>query len=302
MQCVVTGSAGQLGRCLVDRIQRSANHQLVWAPERAAFDLDDLDGLSSIFGAERGQGADVLFNAAAYTAVDRCESEESTALRTNGLAPGKLAARCRAHGVRFVHVSTDYVFGGDHHSPYPHDAPTAPRTAYGRTKLAGEEAVMAEAPDSLIVRTSWVFGPGKNFVTAILEQARKRRSGEIEGPLSVVADQTGSPTYADHLAGGLIELVERSERGMTPGIYHLAGEGETTWWGFARRILDETGHADLEIERTRTEDLNVAAARPAYSVLDTSRAAAQGVRLARWQDGLAGYLKSLHPATIVEGA
>lgn len=118
----------------------------------------------------------------------------------------------------------------------------------------------------------------------------------------MVDDQTGSPTYADHLATGLIALAERLSDGMSPGLYHLAGEGETTWWGFAREILDRTGYTDLEIDPKCTEELNLAAMRPAYSVLDTGRAAKQGVRLPSWQEGLAAYLASPEGAPLVEGA
>ena len=161
---------------------------------------------------------------------------------------------------------------------------------------------MSEFPDSLIVRTSWVFGPGRNFVSAILDQARKRRSGEVSGHLAVVDDQTGSPTYAGHLATGLISLAERLANGMSPGIYQLTGAGETTWWGFAREILDRCGYTDLEIDPKCTEELSLAARRPIYSVLDTEPAAKQGVRLPSWQEGLAAYLASPEGVVLLEGA
>lgn len=297
MRCVVTGSGGQLGRCLVRRLSAHPEHELLWSPGRAECDLADPDATERLFEAGSGEGATVLFNAAAHTAVDRCESEQTLAHRVNVEGPARLARRCRQAGVLLVHVSTDYVFSGEGQTPWREDAPTAPINAYGRSKLLGEAAVSEIDADALIVRTSWIFGPGRNFVGAIIDQAQKRRRGEVEGPLSVVDDQVGSPTYAAHLADGLLELAEIALGGAGPsepvrGIYHLSGSGCTTWFDFARAILDRTGFGDLEIEPRKTFELDLPAKRPAYSVLDTSRAAACGVRLPAWEEGLDAYLAS----------
>jgi len=284
---------------------------------------EDIDRLLE---AGPGEGAEVVFNAAAYTAVDRCEREEALAYATNAEGAERLARRCKEKGALLVHVSTDYVFDGTASEPYSEAEPTSPASAYGRTKLAGEEGVLSAAASHLVVRTSWVFGPGRNFVAAILEQARKRRSGELTGPLRVVDDQVGSPTYADHLSVGLVSLAERALGGAartdaqpceesdakTPGgdaqragepiegLYHLTSAGHTSWWGFARRILDRTGHEDLEIDRMKTASLDLPAARPAYSVLDTSRAGALGVDLPPWEQGLDDYLASSEGQALVE--
>jgi dTDP-4-dehydrorhamnose reductase len=186
-----------------------------------------------------------------------------------------------------VHVSTDYVFDGDAERPYEEEDTPAPRSVYGRSKLEGEERVRAVSEDFLVVRTSWVYGRGRNFLAAILAQAEARRRGEAAGPLRVVDDQHGRPTYAEDLASGLRGLVERGAR----GVYHLAGGGEAaTWWELARACLDAAGFADLVVDRIRTEDLQLDAARPARSVLDCSKAEARGVRLRRWQDALVAYL------------
>jgi len=302
MRCVVTGSGGQLGRCLVRRIGAADQHELAFAPGHDAFDLTNAGHVERLFEVGFGGRADVVFNAAAYTAVDRCEQEQALANEVNAAGPGRLARRCQDEGILLVHVSTDYVFAGDANVPYPEDAPTSPVNAYGRSKLEGERAVLESAPGALVVRTSWVFGPGRNFVGAIVDQARKRRTGDAEGPLAVVDDQVGSPTYADHLAAGLIALAERARDasgaggalGDEPvrGLYHLAGAGSTTWWDFARKILDRTGYADLEIDRMKTVQLDLPAARPAFSVLDTGRAAGLGVSLPRWEQGLDDYLSS----------
>ena len=210
------------------------------------------------------------------------------AFAANARAPEQLARACADRGARFVHVSTDYVFAGDATEPYREEDATGPNTAYGRTKLAGEQRVRAVNADALVARTSWVYGPGKNFVAAILRQAALRRSGEVAGPLRVVDDQAGCPTYADDLATALRQLVAASAN----GVVHLCNRGAITWWDFARAILDETGHADLEIDRAKTADLDLPAPRPAFSVLDCSRAASLGVVLRPWRDALVSYLGS----------
>lgn len=315
MRCVVTGSGGQLGRCLTRRLRESEVHALSAALGRGECDIASEADVDRLFTQGAGADAEVVFNAAAYTAVDRCETDVETAHAVNAVGAGLLARRCQERNILLVHVSTDYVFAGDARVPYAVDAEPSPRSAYGRTKLAGERAVLEACDRHLVVRTSWVFGPGRNFVAAILEQARKRRSGEQEGPLRVVDDQEGSPTYADHLAAGLVALAERalddrtlpaepSNRRGEPvrGLYHLTGAGRTTWWGFARRILDRTGHADLEIHRMKTASLDLAAPRPAYSVLDVGRAAALGIRLPSWEQGLDDHLASPEGAAQLEGA
>jgi dTDP-4-dehydrorhamnose reductase len=258
----------------------------------AAVDIDDVDvadadALARFFDGLR-EPPDVVANAAAFTQVDRCEREPELARRANGVAPGLLAERCRELGARLVHVSTDYVFAGDASRPYREDDPPAPRSAYGRTKLEGEQRVRAVSPDFLVVRTSWVFGAGRNFVAAILAQALARRRGEASGPLRVVDDQRGRPTYARDLADGIWRLVEGGARGL----YHVANEGVATWWDLARFCLDEAGCRDLEVLKISSGELEVDAPRPAWSVLDTTKAAGQGVALRSWQDAVKDYLRS----------
>jgi len=333
MRWVVTGSGGQLGSCLTRRLEADPRERLLLAPTHAELDIADPGAVERMFGALRDDPPDVLVNAAAFTAVDRCETEGELAMRVNGEAPGLLAEHCRESGTGLVHVSTDYVLAGDAEAPCREDAPIAPRTAYGRTKAEGERRVLEASERTLVVRTSWVFGPGKNFVRTMLEQAAGRPRGEAAGPLRVVADQTGCPTYADDLAGGIQALATLAfapvpaddsearrphraapEGGLaepTPnagdtekvrGILHLCGTGETTWWGFARAILDQTGFGDLEIEQITTEELDLLAKRPHYSVLDCGRAAALGVRLRRWEEGLRAYLDSPEALCALKGA
>lgn len=298
MRWIVVGSGGQLGRCLVRQLEAERVVESVVACTRADLDLAELDGLADRVEDLKLCERDVLANAAAYTAVDACETDLDAATAANASGPERLARACSQSGARFVHVSTDYVFDGRASAPYAEDHPTGPNTAYGRTKLDGEQRVLAANPDALIVRTSWVFGPGRNFVGAILRQAALRRSGEVRGPLSVVDDQRGCPTYAADLARGIRELIAAG----ASGFIHLCNAGAITWWDFARAILDETGHGDLEIERAKTADLSLPAPRPAYSVLDCSRAAELGVVLRPWREGMVDYLASEDGPVSVAGS
>jgi len=288
MRWIVTGSQGQLGSCLVRQLESDPRVSRVVALTRAELDLADVSGIERTAAGWALNRDDVIANAAAYTAVDACESDEAAASAVNAVGPEVLASICAEQGARFVHVSTDYVFAGDASEPYREEAKTGPKTAYGRTKLEGEQRVVAANANAIVARTSWVYGPGKNFVAAILRQAGLRRSGEVEGPLSVVDDQTGCPTYSDDLATALRQLVAAGASGLV----HLCNRGAITWWDFARAILDETGHADLEIDRASTAELDLPAPRPAFSVLDCGRAASLGVVLRPWREALLGYLAS----------
>ncbi len=284
---IIAGCRGQLGTALEQHLSSDPDCQVVAAVDLPEVDLADRGAVAELF---RGFDSppDFLVNAAAFTHVDRCEREPEAAHRGNVLAPEVLAEACVKHGVRLVHVSTDYVFAGDSETPYTEEDAPAPRSGYGRTKLAGEQAVLSLCPNSLIVRTSWVFGRGRNFIAAILEQAQKRRTGELEGPLKVVADQHGRPTYAYDLAEGILGLLKRP----ADGIFHLANSGVATWWDLARACLDYAGFSDLSVERIRTDELVLDAPRPAWSVLDTSKAEAVGVTMRSWQDALSAYLES----------
>ena len=280
---LVTGARGQLGSALCERL--AAAGVPVRGLAHAELDVADAAAVRARLEAERPAG---VLNAAAFTAVDRCEREPEVAARGNAEAPAALARACLAVGARLVHVSTDYVFDGSGSRPYREDDPTGPRSRYGATKLAGERAVLTASPDFLVVRTSWVFGRGRNFIAAILDQAAKRRTGEASGPLRVVGDQQGRPTYAVDLAAAIWRLVELG----ASGLYHVANEGVATWWELARFCLDETGCHDLPIQKISTGELRVDAPRPAWSVLDTSKARDLGVALRSWQEAARAYLTS----------
>lgn len=284
---VVTGAGGQLGRCLVARLQSDPANELAVGFDRRALDIADEAALHRALTTLPGGPPDVVANAAAMTQVDRCETEPEEAAAGNTTGPAALAQLCQELGARFVHVSTDYVFDGTGTRPYTETDPTAPRSVYGRSKLEGERRVLAAQPDALVVRTAWVFGPGRNFVRTILEAAARARRGEAP-PLRVVADQRGSPSYAGDLADGIVRLVDANARGLV----HLTNAGIATWWELARAAVDAWGHPELPIEQVSTDEFPRPAPRPAWSVLDNAKAVQLGVRLPDWREGLRRYLES----------
>jgi len=295
---VIAGCRGQLGYALGRQLAEEPGCEVLAAVDLPEVDISDPNAVGRLlYGLD--PAPDFLVNAAAFTHVDRCEREPEAARRANAVGPGVLAEACARVACRLVHLSTDYVFAGDAERPYGEEDAPAPRCVYGRTKLEGEERVRAVSDDFLVARTSWVYGRGRNFLAAILAQAEARRRGEASGPLRVVDDQRGRPTYAEDLAVGLRWLLERGAHGL----YHLAGGGDaTTWWELARACLDAGGFEDLVVDRIRTEELNLPAARPARSVLDCSKAEARGVRLRSWRDALAAYLEAPESPLAAESA
>jgi len=287
MRWLVTGARGQLGHALAAQLAADPRSELAAAVDLPEVDVADARAVEALLGGPAPR-ADVVVNAAAFTHVDRCEREPEAAWRANAGAPGLLAEACARRGIRLVHVSTDYVFAGDASEPYREDDEPAPRSLYGRTKLEGERRVRAALPDALVVRTSWLFGRGRNFLAAILAQAEARGPGGAGGPLRVVDDQRGRPTWAVDLAEGIRRLVDR----QASGLYHVAGGGIASWWELARACLDEAGFGSLEVQPIRTRDLELAAPRPAWSVLDCSKAQALGVAPRPWREAVRAYLRS----------
>jgi dTDP-4-dehydrorhamnose reductase len=235
---------------------------------------------------------DMIVNAAAYTAVDRAEREEALAMRINGEAVGELGAWAAAHGALVVHYSTDYVFDGNATVPYPVDASTGPLSAYGRSKLAGEEALRASGADHLILRTAWVYAPhGHNFLRTMLRLGAEREE------LRVVIDQQGAPTSTALISrASLVALqqwiVEPTRRAALRGTHHLVAGGHTSWHGFADAIFHEACSRGLLDRRPRvlpitTADYPTPARRPNWSVLDNTEFETQiGIHLPEWQTGL----------------
>ena len=275
-RALVLGAAGQLGREVTDELRRRGAEVL--AADRRRADIADTGAVAAL--AARF-GAGTVYNCAAYTDVDGCESEPEAAMEVNGRAPARLAAAL-PRDCRLVHVSTDYVFDGAGRRPYREEDATAPGTAYGRSKLAAEQAVTGAG--GLVVRTSWVFGPeGRNFVSAI---AARLGRGE---PLRVVDDQVGRPTYAPCLARALVDLRSAG----AAGIVHYGNAPAVSWHGFALAVVDALG-LRAEVEAIKTADLPRPAVRPAYSVLDTGRfEALTGRQVEAWRPGLDDYFERL---------
>jgi dTDP-4-dehydrorhamnose reductase len=279
---LVTGGDGQLGWELAKTLAPVGE---VVAVTRAEMDLSDPDAIRSRC---RDVKPAVIFNAAAYTAVDKAESEASLAMAINGIAPGILAEEANRLDVPLVHYSTDYVFDGTARRPYVETDPAAPQCVYGKTKLAGEAAVIATARRYLVLRTSWLYGNRRqNFLNTMLRLAREREE------LRVVADQIGAPTWVQAVAKTSVQCIDRKTGGeaaalaIESGIYHLAANGSTSWCEFAQAILDgckDPARRARRVVPITTADFPTAARRPAYSVLAVAKIEhALQVSIADWR-------------------
>lgn len=272
MKILVTGGRGQLGRSVTARAHEHGHD--VWAPDVDELDICDPDHVARV------AGHDLVINAAAYTAVDKAETERDKAFAINRDGAGLLARACAERGVQLLHVSTDYVFDGSGTRPYREDDPIAPLGVYGASKAEGEHAVLEAG--GTVVRTSWLFAEGgPSFVHTMLRLAKERPT------LRVVADQHGCPTYAGDLADALISLAGRP----LAHTYHYCNDGPTTWHAFASAIVAEartrTAIACERIDAITTAEYPTPAKRPAYSVLDTTRIREAGIMPPSWQPGLA---------------
>lgn len=285
MKVLVAGAAGQLGRALL--ASRPRNDQVA-ALDRSSLDVCDSGSIVTAFEQHRPE---VVVNAAAYTAVDRAESESDAAHRVNAEAPGLLAEACRRRGARLIQVSTDFVFDGRSSRPYRPDDSTSPLSVYGATKLEGERRVLREHPDgSAIVRTAWLYdATGRNFVTTMLRLMRERPV------VRVVADQFGTPTAV----GGLARAIWRAVEVEATGVLHWTDAGAASWYDFAeaiRRIGQSRGivPSGVRVEPISTSEYPTPATRPAFSVLDKSSTwSALSLEGVHWQDALETTLSTL---------
>jgi dTDP-4-dehydrorhamnose reductase len=263
---LVTGAGGMLGQDMVTCLERDG--EPVLALTRADLDITDQ---AAVTATVRGCQPDFVVNCAAWTAVDEAEAHEDEAFEVNGRGARLVAAACAASGARLIHVSTDYVFAGDACRPYTEHDRCGPRTAYGRTKLAGERAVAELLPGSgYIVRAAWLYGAhGPNFVRTMI---RLERGG---GVVDVVDDQHGQPTWAMDVAGQVIAL---ARSGAPAGVYHATSSGETTWFGFAREIFRLLGADTARVRPVTSGAYPRPAPRPAYSVLGHGAWANAGIK------------------------
>ena len=289
MRILITGANGQLGSELRRIITNGASElgvlpEMYHGAELLLVDVDELDitdqeAVDAYFAEYKPS---LVFNCAAYTNVDGCEADEENAYTVNALGPQYLAKACTRHHGRLIHLSTDYVFSGEGTVPYRESDRPDPRTAYGRTKRAGEEFVLDYCPDSIVCRTAWLYGhEGNNFVKTMLRLAKEK------GSLTVVSDQVGNPTSAVDLAWQLVLLAASSER----GIFHATGNGEpVSWHDFAQRIVDRAGLA-VPVHPCTTDEFPRPARRPAYSALENRRLRATiGDSMREWTLALDSFL------------
>lgn len=283
-RALIIGRTGQLARKLADAA--TAQEWQVECLDRSQIDLAETDQIHAKLKAalEQRPGLTCVINTAAYTAVDRAESERDLAYQINAEAPGEIARTCALFDIPLIHISTDFVFDGNARSPYGEDAACSPRNVYGASKHAGEAAIIAARGRHIILRTAWLFSeyPG-NFLTTML------RLGGEHDRLKVVDDQIGGPTPSDALADAIFSLAIQLDKGASApqGLYHFAGETAMSWAGFARAIFAEAG-INCEVEAITAKAFGAAAERPAYSVLDTSKLQAEtGIGPADFKAGLA---------------
>ena len=272
---LLTGASGQLGRELAAAL--SACGTLV-ACDRTSLDIADPAAIERVV---RRASPQFIVNAAAYTAVDRAETERELAFAVNGHAPGVLAAEAVRCGATLIHYSTDYVFDGTRKTPYDEDAAPGPLNAYGASKLAGEQAIARSGACALTLRTSWVYGRhGQNFLLTMQRLAAQRDE------IRVVADQRGVPNWTRAIAGATATLIRRGAADLArhAGLYHVSSAGETTWYEFARTIL---AGSPVRVTPITTADYPTPARRPAYGVLDSSRfARVFGIAFPSWKQML----------------
>lgn len=275
---LVTGANGQLGNSLRALSGRYSSYAFLFT------DVDELDicDKEAVRAYVNGNQVDYILNCAAYTAVDKAEDNEALCLRINADAVRNLGEAASEAGARILHISTDYVFDGTAHTPYVETEPTCPVSVYGRTKLAGEEALLSVCPDAAIIRTAWLYSEyGRNFVKTMLRLGKEREE------IYVVFDQIGTPTYAGDLAEAMCKVLEASERGaFQPGIYHYSNEGVCSWYDFTVKILQMAG-LPCRVKPIESKDYPSPAVRPPYSVLNKKKIkAAYGLAIPHWEESL----------------
>jgi len=285
---LVTGANGQLGMELRQLASQYTQYDFIFL-SRSELAIEQPGSAKRLFQLHR---PDFCINCAAYTAVDKAESEKENAFLINGEAVGTMAAASKENNCRFIHISTDYVFDGTATVPYKEGAKTNPQSVYGASKLLGEQNAMKENPGSIIIRTSWVYSTfGKNFVKTMLRLMSEKKE------VGVVNDQFGSPTYAADLAEAILQIISKpgthDPRLTTHGIYHFSNEGVISWYDFAVAIKEITG-SHCTINPIPTSEYPTPAKRPAYSVLDKTKIQQTfGVKLYDWKESLSTCIRRI---------
>lgn len=282
MNILVTGCNGQLGN-EIQLLEKGNGKHVFFNTDVNELDITDENSINAFVDANNIDG---IINCAAYTAVDKAESNEALCHTLNATAPGYLAAAMGRRGGWMVQVSTDYVFDGTKHTPYSETDPTCPDSVYGRTKLEGEQLVRQHCERAMIVRTAWLYSIfGNNFVKTMI------RLGKEKTELGVIFDQIGTPTYARDLAVAIMTAVEK---GIIPGIYHFSNEGVTSWYDFTKAIHRIAGISGCHVRPIHTEEYPTPARRPHYSVLDKTKIkATYNIEVPYWEESLAECISKL---------
>jgi dTDP-4-dehydrorhamnose reductase len=284
---LLIGREGQLGSTFYEQASKHSWADFSFSTVET-LNLMDSSAIKSFF---QGKHFDYIINCAAYTAVDNAETDSDTAFRLNAEAPKILAQEAAKMNACFFHVSTDYVFGGHHALPLKPDDLKTPDSVYGKSKLQGEADVMEQQPQSMIIRTSWLYSQyGKNFLKTMLKLGKERDS------LKVVFDQAGTPTLADDLAETILTIIRKVINGQSafvPGIYHFSNEGVCSWYDFATAIFYETNTA-CKVFPVESDQFPTPAPRPAYSVMDKSKIKeTYEIEISHWQESLRSCLKNM---------
>lgn len=282
MKILVTGAHGQLGRSLQKEFAADKDIEAIYT---GAEDLD-ITNAEAVERFLQENPVDMVVNCAAYTAVDKAESDNLKAAAINSGAVGNLGQAAAKYGVRVIHISTDYVFSGENFRPYEENDEPYPQSIYGRTKLEGEGLLTSFCNDTMIIRTAWLYSEfGNNFVKTMLRLAGERDE------ISVVSDQVGSPTYAGDLAKAIHSVI-KSDR-WVPGIYHFTNEGVASWYDFTKAIFEITGK-NTRVKPIRTSEYPTPAKRPLYSVLSKNKIKANyGIEIPYWRDSLKECIEKL---------
>lgn len=282
MNILVTGCNGQLGN-EIQLLEKGNGKHVFFNTDVNELDITDENAINAFVDANNIDG---IINCAAYTAVDKAESNEALCHTLNATAPGYLAAAMGKRGGWMVQVSTDYVFDGTKHTPYSETDPTCPDSVYGRTKLEGEQLVRQHCERAMIVRTAWLYSIfGNNFVKTMI------RLGKEKTELGVIFDQIGTPTYARDLAVAIMTAVEK---GIITGIYHFSNEGVTSWYDFTKAIHRIAGISGCHVRPIHTEEYPTPARRPHYSVLDKTKIkATYNIEVPYWEESLAECISKL---------